>query len=576
LKFFSKEKPTKRDDDPGDTAGRSTESEIAAEQPDEAADTVFAPKCESDFFRTPVSALAQKLGIKAMGGKAGEDFFLYGCGALPEAQIFWSILNKKAADLLEQMSTASELSENGERASETVTFSSDMYLETYIANNQMKAYACIIPPVGSGIKPDFDRFYTGLTNAGINSGVNIELLKELFENDTVLRIFTVAEGKAVIDGEDGKIIELFAREKKISFESDENDLVDYKNLNWLQPIHGGEIICKIIPPVPEEDGVNVRGVVQKARVGKVPKPPIGKNTGENEEHTALIALCDGQLKYSGGLFNVEQMIRIDGDVDSSIGNLDVIGSVTINGNVFEGFTVKASEDIVVRGSVAGSELIAGGSIQVFQGINGSYKGKLDAGGNVTSKYLENCHVVAGAIVKADSIVNSKVISSDKVVVTSGKGIILGSTIIGFRGIEAKTIGNEQNIPTSLTIGTDPKLYDELHKLKIEVQELSHKSEENDKNINYLEERESLDSKYQQLLGKLKFDQKIYYLNLSKKSGRISAIELELKSGEACQIILSHLYPTVNVTIGNTKLIIDYEKQMCRIFKSEGEIIIGSK
>ena len=524
----------------------------------------------------PMAVLAKTLGIGASVGNIAADFFLRGGSLTEEESDFWNILNEKCTAILKQINAVAEAPENSETAAAATPLVLDMHLETQISHDQMTAFGCIFPPVGGGKRLSFEELKTEIKNAGIVFGINDSLLMELTESGTVLMIFALAQGKPVRDGVDGNVIELYPREKKISFEANENNMVDYKNLNWLQTIHGGDPICTIVPPIPGEDGVNIRGVVQKAREAKTPKVLGGINTAENEEHTALIASCDGQLVFSGGTFKVEQMIKIDADVDNSIGNLDVIGSITVYGNVFDGFTLKATGDIIVKGTIEGATLIAGGNIQIFQGINGSYKGRLEAGNNVTSRYLENCHVKAGGTVKSDSILNSTVISSDKVVVISGKGIIIGSAIVAFKGVEAKIIGNEQNILASITIGTDPKLYEELRTLRTEVYDLTRKAEGNEKNIQYLLSQESLDAEYQQLLNKLKLDQTIYNLNLSKKSNRISAIEAELKSGESCQIVVNQLNPPVKVTIENAQLTISNEARMCRIFKSEGEIIVGSK
>ena len=567
MKFFSKEKP--------DTSSSSQASipVFSPENGDNASAPVATESAEN-ASRIPMVILAKTLGIGASVGNTAADFFLHGGGLNDEESDFWNILNEKSNSLLKQINAAAETTENSETAPAPLVL--DMHLETQISHDQMTAFGCIFPPIGGGKRLSLEELKTEVKNAGIVFGINDSLLMELTESGTVLSVFTLAQGKPVRDGVDGSVIELYPREKKISFEANENNMVDYKNLNWLQTIHGGDPICTIVPAITGEDGMDVRGVVQKAREAKAPKVVGGINTAENEEHTALIASCDGQLVFSGGSFKVEQMIKIDADVDASIGNLDVIGSITVYGNVFDGFTLKATGDIIVKGTIEGATLIAGGSIQIFQGINGSYKGRLEAGSNVTSRYLENCHVKAGGTVKSDSILNSTVISSDKVVVISGKGIIIGSAIVAFKGVEAKIIGNEQNILTSITIGTDPKLYEELRTLRTEVYDLTRKAEGNEKNIQYLLGQESLTAEYQQLLNKLKLDQTIFNLNLSKKSNRVAAIETELKNGESCQIVVNQLNPPVKVTIENAQLTISNEARMCRIFKSEGEIIVGSK
>ena len=282
-----------------------------------------------------------------------------------------------------------------------------------------------------------------------------------------------------------------------------------------------------------------------------------------------------QLSFSGGIFKVEQLLQIDGDIDNSVGNLDVIGSVTVKGNVLEGFSIKATGDIRVSGSVAGATLTAGGNIHIIGGMNGNFKGKLDAGGTVSSKYLENCYVSSSGTVKAESIINSTVISSDKVIASTGRGAIIGSTITSFKGVEAKVLGNERNLPTKMTVGSDPRLSEEMRILKKEVEELTRKSDEYEKNIQFLMKAEKLDDVHQQLLNKLKLDYSIMKMNLSKKTNRIQVLENELQ-GEACHIIASQIFPPLIVTIGTVTQQFLTESRMSRIYKSEGEIVMGSK
>lgn len=528
-----------------------------------------------DISKIPMANLAHKLCLKDFDGRAAIDFFLHDGSLSEEENTFWIILNEKAETYLTKLRVLSseEVPEDG---SDSLALSQDMHLEIYVTHDQMTAYGCLFPPLGDGHALSFEQLRLNAESEGIKFGIDDTLLRELVESGKMLRVFVLASGRPRRDGEDGKIIDRFSREKKISFDVDDKENIDYKNLNWLQNVHAGDVVCEIIPPIPPEDGVNIRGVVQKAASGRAPKPPMGKNIAENDEHTALVALCDGQLVFSAGCFKVQQMVMIEEDLDSSVGNLDVIGSVTINGNVFEGFTVKATGDIIVRGSSEGSTLIAGGNVQIFQGMNGNFKGRIEAGKNVTTRYLEYCTVTAGGTVKTDSIVSSTVISSEKVSASTGKGVILGSTVIGFKGIDAKIIGNERNLQTSLTIGSDPKLYDELRALKNEIHDISRKSDDNEKNILFLQKQEFLDAKYQQVLSKLTLDQSVFKMNLAKKTARVEVIEEELKSGEACQIVVNQLFPPVSVTIGSTRMIISTEERMRRIYKSEGEIILGAK
>ena len=168
---------------------------------------------------------------------------------------------------------------------------------------------------------------------GVKCGVDESVIQNVLDTNSMLKIFVIARGVPQKDGVDGGIRDHYSREQKINITSKEGNIADYKNLNWLQTIHANDVICDIIKPKPEENGVDVRGVEIKAIPGKKPKVPAGKNTAISEDGLMLIATTDGQLSYKGGVFRVDQVVNIDGDIDNSIGNLDVIGSINVNGNV---------------------------------------------------------------------------------------------------------------------------------------------------------------------------------------------------------------------------------------------------
>ena len=569
MKFFSKQKRI----DNGDEKSIQSSAPAAPSEENNKSDSFSVASSMDDLSQikpgafsplTNLAILAQKLGYSDSECR-DLDVYVTNGGESDDESIFLNNLTESAQALLNKLEAAEK---------EGHSFSSDMHLETYISSGCLKAYGFIFPPIGNGSSKSFEQLKASAKNDGIIHGVNDELLKMYADNGTVLEIFVLAEGKAAQDGENGQIIELYSREKQISLAIDDKEKVDYKNLNWLQTVHKGDIICNIIPPVPAQDGIDVFGRTIKGREGKLPKLPMGKNTVENDDHTALIAAVDGNLTYCGGIFKVEQLLQIDGDVDGSVGNLDVIGSVNVRGNVLEGFAIKATGDIVISGRVEGAVLEAGGNIKLVGGMNGNFKGKVNSAGNVSSKYLENCNVYASGTVTSESVINSTVISSDKVTICTGKGVIVGSTVIGRKGVEAKIIGNERNLPTKITIGSDPKLSEELFALRQEVAELTRKMSEYEKNIQYLTSAEKLTEEYQQLLNKLKLDFSVMKMNHAKKSGRIPVLEEELK-GEACQVTANQIFPPLSVTVGTTTQHYLTESRMSRICKVDGEITMVS-
>lgn len=512
--------------------------------------------------KQPLGKLAKKLGCFV--SDSADAFFPNGL-ITKDDTAFWGELNEKAAGLLRL------LDDSGSEDPLTA----NTQLMTHITYDWSAAYGLLIPPIGKGNALSAEALVAQAEGAGIKYGLDTQTLSKMVADEVWFQVFPLAAGKPVKNGEDGRVEELYPREKRISLQAGENEVVDFKNLNWLQCVHKGDVICNIFPPTEPEDGCDIGGNVIKGHEGRMPRPPRGKNIVESEDGSKLIADADGQLTFAGSVFKINPVVLIDGDIDSSVGNLDVVGSINIKGNILESFVVKATGDIHVFGSVIGADLEAGGDVKINGGINGCTKGTVTVGGNLITKFIESTTLNVGGSITAESIISSTVTCSDKITVLLGKGVIIGSTITSFKGIEAKIIGNEHNLPTKMIVGCDPKLTKEQSDLKAEVSVLTKKVEETAKNIRYLEQMEDPDQAQQQLLSKIRLDFTVTNMNLVKKSGRLAALEEEL-TGDDYQIVASHIYPPLAVTMGTiTEHFLD-ESRMSRIYKADGDICRGAK
>ena len=117
--------------------------------------------------------------------------------------------------------------------------------------------------------------------------------------------------------------------------------------------------------------------------------PAGKNTELSEDGTQLLSKIEGQILVRNDKYNIEQTLTIDGNVDFSIGNLDVTGNLVVQGDICSGFEVRATGDITVNGMIEGASVVAGGNIFVRSGMNGNSKGVLTAGKDIRCKFMEN-------------------------------------------------------------------------------------------------------------------------------------------------------------------------------------------
>ena len=129
-----------------------------------------------------------------------------------------------------------------------------------------------------------------------------------------------------------------------------------------------------------------------------------------------VAEINGQVMITGGKITVEPVYTVEGDVSLKTGNILFLGTVIVKGNVEDGFSVKASGNIEVKGSVGKCELDAEGDIVVHQGIAGKSAALIRAGKNVVSRFIENAPVETGDFVLgSDGLINFTVSAYKKII-----------------------------------------------------------------------------------------------------------------------------------------------------------------
>lgn len=443
------------------------------------------------------------------------------------------------------------------------------------AGNRMCAWGFVMGPLNGGGDITAETIREELEKQKISFGIDEDALQRIVSLKRYFKLFPIARGRAPVDGRDGRIEDYFLRDVTIHLDEDENKNVDYKNLNWLQKVEANGTICDIVPPTDAVNGVNILGAAVQGRNGKKAIPPKGKNTSVTEDEMRLIALVGGQISFSRGQFHVEQLTTIQADVDNSTGNIDVIGNVVVNGDVREGFVVKATGDIAVKGKVEGAIIISGGNVQIGMGMNGSLSGSLEAKGDIRTKYLENCTVHAGGCIYSDSIVNSNVSSDRDINITFGLGAIIGGTIMAANSIEAKLIGNKSNRTTALILGGTPGVLKEKSDTEAELKQVVADIDEIRKNLQFIERIGARSPEYKKMKNELNLKLSTKNIQKAKLKQRITEIASNLDPS-SCRLSCKTIYPITQITIGNATRILREPANNCNIFYSEGEVRVGVK
>lgn len=450
----------------------------------------------------------------------------------------------------------------------------DASVEIKMSPTRMEAWLFLFPPRNGGSPLGYDQLSAMVKDAGVTTNLDEDALRRLADRPEYLRLAVIAQGTPPVDGQDGYIEELFPRDNTFVIKEKDNNTVDYKDLNWLHQVEKGGTICKIFPPVPGVDGLRVTGEAAKARMGKDAFVPKGKNTSINEERTALIADIDGEVTFKNNAFQVEQILVISGDIDNSTGNLEFIGDIIVNGDVRNGFTIKATGNITIKGMAESAQIVSGGNIQVGAGMNGNSRGCLEAKGDIKCKYLENCTVNAGGSVYSDSIVHCTVYSNDKVQVISGVGSIIGGSVTASNEIAANIVGNKSNRSTVLVLGNTPDILKEKIELEKTLKKLDEDLEEAAKGLSYLKSVKTLTPQQKKLSGEWKLKTPLMQMQKTKAEKRLEEINdagLALKN---CRIHCGTIYPPTQIYIGRSSMTVQVKEVKCSIYYLDGEIHVA--
>jgi len=281
-----------------------------------------------------------------------------------------------------------------------------------------------------------------LAGKGIVFGIQHHNIRAAADNPIFFTDIVVAEGEVPKVGPDGEEKFNFRTSITTSFKEDGQGLVDYHELNLIENTEKGAVLYTWTDPQVGECGHDVYGKELPGILGQSIRKSSGLGTIMDEENHQIIADMDGQVLYKEGKIIVLNVYEVAGDVDLSVGNIYFKGTVHIRGDVREGFRIMAEGDVLVDGSVEGSQVNARGKIVIKNGINGMGKGLLKADGDIVCRYIENCAIESKASVTADVIINSKITCSGNLNLSGRRAnFISGESMVGGL-VTAHNLGTE--------------------------------------------------------------------------------------------------------------------------------------
>jgi len=418
----------------------------------------------------------------------------------------------------------------------------DSMVTVDISDAEMKAFITVTPPGMGGCDISMETYLSFLRNNRVVFGVKEDSLREFADRPHYKEKFVIAEGLQPQDGRDAFIQYNFETDQgKIRLREGNNGRIDFKELNIISNVVKDQPLAKKVPPEQGVPGRTVTGKMISAKNGRDIQLPAGKNVRVGDGEDTIIADMNGQVVLSGGKINVEPVYNVQGGVDLKTGHIIFLGTVIINGNVEDGFEVKAAGNIEVNGTVGKAVLDAEGDIIIHQGVAG---GAIKAGRSMWARYIQNSTVESGnMVVVSDGIMNSQVDAFKRIICRGKRANIVGGRLRATEEINAKVLGS----PTSGTeticeVGIDPKSKLQFETLIEKRKEMEEQLKEITLNIDTLinikKQRKSLPRDKEVYLGELMDKRNLLitdlrtngidtekvqeYLNTIKARGRVSA------------------------------------------------------
>ncbi len=451
----------------------------------------------------------------------------------------------------------------------------DAEVAVKISQDQLSAHLNYYPALG-GKKLTAAEIIKILNENRVVFGVDQDKINELVKKDLKLESVLIAKGKPPEQAKDAELVYHFDDKKKSIGTKREDGSIDYYDLGLINNVQPGDILVSKQPPEPGIPGKAVTGEEISPPPPKDKELPGGKNVERRDDQT-LVAKILGQVVVDGNRINVLPNYEVNGDVDLSTGNIDFVGNVLIKGNILEGFIIKASGNVEVRGHVFTSDIDAGGDVIIQKGFVGKNKCHIKAKGNVNVKFVENGTIESEkSILVSDAIMHSQITVAEKLEVTKNKGLLVGGVIRAGNSIEANIIGSHLATATILEVGIDPQLKNKMGELEEVIKKDRSSLNKSLKAIEIL-------IKLRSEIGTLPEDKNLMLIRLQSTANRlqedIDRKKLELENFEkkydkidAGRIVVNKkIYPGVKISIGKSHYNVYNALNRTCFIEEEGDI-----
>lgn len=339
--------------------------------------------------------------------------------------------------------------------------------------------------------------------------------------------------------------------------------VDHHELSFVQSFEAGSVVAEWIE-LSEDDaaGHDPRYIYEEKLF------PAGKGTGIKRKHpNKLYAAVNGSACYHDGKIVVRQNLILPDEIDFHTGNINFIGNLVIGGSVRGGFSVQG-RDITIQGQVEGARIEALRDLNCRGGVKGGKKAFLEAGRNMKLAFCEYGTLKAGE----DILVKGALMHSD---VYAGNRLAVGGRLTGGRYYcheyiyVGEQLGGGLDTDTSLVLGYSPMLLFADAEYNNRIKKLHDNISSFEKQLNKSDDNRA---EFKPKLESAKRELDLLKLLKSKLWEGIQGTE----QIHECKVLVPGVVkPGVEISIGSAFLRVDDYLEDVYFYYEHGEVKIGA-
>jgi len=461
-------------------------------------------------------------------------------------------------------------------AQQEFVYGEDITVE--ISKDEMKASAKLMEPDFGGASIEYETAKKKILEAGVTHGLNENALKDFLGAKDYGESSVIAEAIPPVDGDSGRLIFHFSTDERTGRPREiGGGRVDYRSLDLFLPVAENELLVERIMATEGTPGMTVTGKEIKSKPGKDVNLPRGKNVDINEDKTEMRAKASGMVEFLKGSVNVSNIYKVNGDCDLSVGNIDFDGSVHISGSVRSGHTVKATGAIVIGGAVEAATIIAGGNVEIKGGVQGSDKGRIEAGGSITMMFIERGTAIADGSINIDVSIHSVLEAGGTINAKGRRGAIIGGRAGAAGNIVTSFIGAVSNTQTEIEVGLTPKKRIRIQTLEKEIERLKNEIVKLDQLDVYLEKsKEKMDpDTWDRLFRSGAENRRVDGQSLEEHTIEINDLKYELEHATESKVhVLDTAFGGTRIIIGNGIFKVTADIQYASFRYKDAEVTYG--